>query len=227
MNEEPVTGAERGAASSGRASGIVLLAGSAVMIGFMALHPTVNHHAPSGLAAEMSRVAFRNALVHGALIANQGLILLGLLGLADRLGPRRMLVRAGVIAAAIGSIALPGAAVLNGFVSPGFIAASAGGKVPSDELHAGLLLAHLASVTLVRIGVPALCAAVLAWSAVLLRRGGPGRAIGALGAACGLGPIIAQATGHLPVDVHGLGAFVVAQSIWYVATAVQLIRGRM
>jgi hypothetical protein len=214
-------------ASSGRPAGFVLGLGSIIMLAFMALHPTVHAHGAAGLASEMSRVAVRNAVVHGTLIANLGLMLLGLLGLADRLGLGRMLVRAGIIAAAMGTITLNGAALLNGFVTPSLVARYADAGASFDELHPVLLLAHECSVALVHAGIPALSAAVLALSIVLLGRGGASRLIGALGVICALLPVVAQASGNLPVDVHGFGAFVLVQSIWYMATAVQLIRKRI
>ena len=100
MTDDPGVAGATEPASSGRPAGFVLGLGSIIMVAFMALHPTVHAHGAAGLASEMSRVAVRNAVVHGTLIANLGLILLGLLGLADRRGLARMLVRAGIIAAA-------------------------------------------------------------------------------------------------------------------------------
>ncbi len=214
-------------ASNGRPAGIALGLGSIIMLAFMALHPTVHVHDDGGLASAMSRVAVRNAIVHGTLIANLGLILLGLLGLADRLGLRRMLVRAGIIAAAMGTMTLIGAALLNGFITPALVARYADAGASLEELHPVLLLIHTSSVALVYAGIPAMSAAVLAWSIVLLRGGGSGRIIGALGVVCALVPVVAEASGNLPVDVHGFGLFVLVQSIWYVANAVQLIRNRI
>lgn len=227
MTHDSGTADGREPASNGRPAGIVLGLGSIIMVAFMAIHPTVHAHDGGGLASEMSRIAIRNAVVHGTLIANEGLMLLGLLGLADRLGLGRMLVRAGIIAAAMGTITLVGAALLNGFITPALVARHAGAGASFEELHPVLLLTHMSSVALVYAGIPAMSAAVLAWSIVLLRRGKNGRLIGALGVICVLLPVVAEASGHLPVDIHGFGAFVLVQSIWYVASAVQLVRNRI
>ncbi len=227
MTHDSGTGEGKEPASSGRAAGIVLGIGSLIMVIFMALHPTVHVHDGGGPASEMSRVAVRNAVVHGTLIANLGLILLGLLGLADRLGFCRMLVRAGIIAAAMGTMTLIGAALLNGFITPALVARYADAGASLEGLHPVLLLLHTSSVALVYAGIPAMSAAVFAWSIVLLRRGGSGRVIGALGVVCALVPVVAEASGNLPVDVHGFGLFVLVQSIWYVVNAVQLVRGRL
>ncbi len=213
--------------ASGRPAGIVLGIGAIIVPVFLAFHPTVHGHDASALAGEMARIATRNAVVHGALIANEGLILLGLLGLADRLGLRRMLVRAGLIAAVIGTLALIGAALTNGFIVPALIAEAAGAGGSVEEQYPVLLLSHLNGAALVQLGVASLAAAVLAWSAELLRRGRLGIGIGALGLICGLLPAVALAAGHGFATLHSFGAFAVLQSIWYLASAVQLVRGRI
>ena len=40
-------------------------------------------------------------------------------------------------------------------------------------------------------------------------------------------PLIALVAGYLPMDIHGFGGFVLVQSLWYLAIAAQLVRGRM
>ena len=227
MTHEHVQADSAELASTGRPAGIILGLGSIIMLLFMALHPVVHAHDPGGLVAEMARIEAINAVVHGTLLGNQGLILLGLLGFAERLGLRRTLVRAGLIAAAMGTIALSGAALLNGFILPGLVAGHAGGGGSFEALPPLLMLAHQTSVALIYVGIPAMSAAVLAWSLVLMRRGGASSAIGGAGVICALLPVIALATGHLPINVHGFGAFVLVQSIWYLAIALQMVRGRI
>ena len=213
--------------SSGQPAGIALIAGSIVMLVFLAMHPTAHAHAGADRAAEISEIAGRNAIVHGTLIANQALILLGLLGLADRLGMRRLAVRAGVIAFAMGTIGIMGAALINGFAVPAMIAGDASSDASDPAVNAVISLAHHAAMALIYMGISAVCAAVLAWSAVLLRRGGPGSALGWLGMVCGALPVLGLVSGHMHVDLHGMIGFAALQAIWYVAIAVQLIRGRI
>src|SRR5262249_53646600 len=112
----------------------------------------------------------------------------------------------------------------NGFIVPALIEARAD---LGDSLHAMEEASHVISVSLVYFGIPAMSLAVLAWSSALLRRGGGSMAPGVTGLFCGLIPILAEATGHLPVSVHGFGAFVLLQSIWYVTVGVQMIRRRL
>ena len=78
-----------------------------------------------------------------------------------------------------------------------------------------------------RLGVVALSAAVLLWSVVLAHYAGASRLVGLLGIVAAAAPPLFMFAGHLPMNVHGFGAFILTQSIWYLAVAVLLIRHRL
>ena len=61
---------------------------------------------------------------------------------------------------------------------------------------------------------------------LLLPKGGASRGVGILGLLCALVPLVALAGGHLRMDLHGFGAFLLMQAIWSCAVAVLLLRGR-
>ena len=69
--------------------------------------------------------------------------------------------------------------------------------------------------------------AVMMWSGALAMRPGTMRAIGIAGLVAGAAPVAALAAGHLPMSIHGFGAFVLVQAAWYLAVAVQLLHGRL
>ncbi len=215
-------------AAADRRSGFILASAAVVMVAFMAVHPTVHAHDPAGFAAEMASISVLNAVVHGTLIAVLGVLVLGLFGLADRLGPRLLPVRAGLMAYGFGAVALAFAAIINGFVVPAFVARYAGDAVgAAAEWRPSLYLCHEANGVLSRIGVVAWSGAVLVWSAVLARGGRAPRPLAILGALCALAPVALLAAGRLPMNVHGFGAFILAQGIWTLAVGVQLIRARL
>jgi hypothetical protein len=206
---------------------MILIAGAGVMVAFMAMHPTTHAHDVSGFVVEMGSISTRNAIVHGTLIAVFGIILLGLWGLAERIGMGSMLVRAGMLGHGTGWLALAGAAMVNGFIMPATVA-HRGGDDPAtiDRLKPLLALCMETNQALARAGVVAIAAAVVLWSIAMLRRADGYRAVGGVGLACGVLPLVAMAAGHLPMSVHGFGAFVLLLAVWYVAAGVQLVRGR-
>jgi hypothetical protein len=214
--------ASRGAS---RAFGAALAVAAIALVAFIALHPTAHAHDPAALADEMRAIATRNAVVHGALIGAQLLLLLGCCGFAARLRLASLPVSAGLLAHAAGTLAGCGAALINGFVVPDVIARAA--EHPAAEAAQPVLaLCRAANQTLARADVLALSLAVLWWSCVLLQRR---RAvlIAILGIPCAAVPLLALATGHLSMTVHGVGAFFLAQAIWSLAIATRLLRGNL
>lgn len=228
MNEGQALMRESAPASIGRTSGIVLACGSITMLVFMAMHPSPHAHDSNGLISELAAGAVFNGTVHGVLMGTLAVVLLGMVGFAEQLGLRRIIVRGGLTAYAIGVVALIGAATVNGFIVPA-VAARYAGDDPGvlDRIRALLVLCHEMNQACDHLGIVALSAAALLWSLELLRRGGASRAIGVLGLICGLLPPAALFAGRLPMNVHGFGGFVLLQTIWYLAIAVQLIRGRI
>jgi hypothetical protein len=69
--------------------------------------------------------------------------------------------------------------------------------------------------------------ALVFWSIALTQRMGVARTIGILGIVLGFAPLVALAIGYLPMDIHGVLAFIVTQTVWSIAVGVLLIRGRI
>jgi hypothetical protein len=107
------------------------------------------------------------------------------------------------------------AALVNGFVVAEFVGRYQGR--PEGEFQTAryvLAFAHAVNQVCSRAAVLALSAAAAAWSAVLVRRPGPPRRVGALGCVAGGLPAVALVAGRLPMNVHGMLALVVAQTVW-------------
>jgi hypothetical protein len=210
-----------------RNSGILLAVAALLMVFFMALHPRIHADHGADFTEAVALVATRNAVIHGALIAVLVLLFTGLLGLAERLGLHLMPVRLGLVACALGAVALIAAAALNGFA----VAELAAELREHDRTAAGLeplfMLCHAINTAAARIGVVALSAAVLLWSFVLAHRTGASRLVGLLGLVVAAAPPLFMFAGHLPMNLHGFGAFILTQSVWYLAVAAQLIRNRL
>lgn len=70
--------------------------------------------------------------------------------------------------------------------------------------------------------VVASSAAIVLWSAAILRPGNFSRSLGVYG--CILGPltVIAVHSGHIRLNVHGFGMIVVSQAVWFISAGVLL-----
>jgi hypothetical protein len=211
--------------ASERWSGLLIVVCTLVMVSFMAMHPTLHHHGNDEVAAEMKQIASFNAFVHGTLIGLIALIWIGLWALVRRLGFDSLLVRIALGAYSLGVIAVSATATLNGFVTPSLVLKYAdlpGGLETMRQAHD---LAFAIEQTTGKMGIVAMSLGVIAWSIVLVR--GSARVTGALGIVLAGIPVLLLAVGHLKIDFHGFGLFVLTHAIWYVMVAVLLIRERI
>jgi hypothetical protein len=204
-----------------RSSGVAIGVGWIAMVACMATHPTATSHE---FIAEVQREALATRIVHGAAIASLWLAGLGLLRLAERLGTRSIRVRGAIVAYAVGAVFLSAAATVNGFVVPGL--ALSFDEAQIETFRPLLQLCREANRACDYAGIVALCASLALWSLALVGRpGAASRTLGVLGLVLGVLPLVALAAGHLPMTVHGMGAFVLGQAVWYVVIAVRMVRG--
>jgi hypothetical protein len=213
---------------SGRTTGIVIGTGSILTVVFMAYHPTIHVHAADDFIAEINRVAFVNRIVHGVLIALVGVLVCGFSCLASRLGSSSGIVRAGLVAYIMGAIAMTTAATINGFVLADFVSVYESRSKESVQIMTHVVAyGSVANRICSSMGVLGMSSAVALWSISLIGRPGALRVIGLLGCVAGTGPVLAMLAGYLQMDVHGMLAFVLVQTLWSLAIAAQLIRGRI
>lgn len=213
---------------SNRGYGFLLIGASVVMVTFMAMHPTVHVHDPESFVDEMTGIAHLNNIVHGSLIATMGLVVLGLSGLCSQLGWRSMLVRGGFIAYVMGALGGMFAAITNGFVV-GLLMEYTDGDADTvlDRLDATLSALHVFSEICSQLFVIAASVAVMAWSINMLLKSGGMRIVGVVGLTVGILPLALLLVGHLRMNVHGFGLFVLLQAVWYISASVLLIRARV
>lgn len=196
---------------------------------FMAMHPTAHAQSIPDLVVEIAQGATYNRAIHGTLMLLSLAIFLGLHGLTDILGPRNLLVRAGLIAYAAGFIALLGAAITNGFVLPGIIPANAATLIAGDpalaeRLRPLMALIRVANESLAQAGVIAISLAVILWSTHMLRAVPAFKLIGASGLIISLLITTALLAGYLPMNFHGFGAFILLQTLWNIAVAIRMLK---
>jgi hypothetical protein len=213
---------------SGRTAGILMGTTSIMTVIFMAYHPMVHAHNTEELFAGINQVAFVNRLVHGSLIALELILLVAYGCFATRLGPQSIPVRLGSCAYTAGAIALSVAALINGFVLTDFVARYEGRPKEMMEI-ARQVLAYGSAANQVcsKMGVLAMSTAIALWSLKLLEESAGARAVGIFGCIVGAVPAVALLLGYLPMDVHGMLAFVLSQTLWSLAVAWLLVRGRI
>ena len=205
-----------------RLGGIALIAGALFGIVTMSLHPTGHD-----LAARESFDAIANLAigVHALAIASAPLSFLGALALTQRLqGADRIAVSA-LVAYGFGLVAVIIAAAVSGFVAPSLIRELMSSAPPaSDAWRVALDYNHHVNQAFAKIFVVASSIAIALWSTSIVRGRTLATGIGIYGAVLAPATVVALASGHLELGVHGMGAVVFAQALWFTLVGVSLYR---
>jgi hypothetical protein len=223
---ENVPGEARSRAAA-RAAGVLLIGASILEIGAMAHHPSAHAHDMAALLVQLQELSAVSAWVHGVLIALMLTVFFALTEFAWQRGIRRPAIRAGLIAYAAGVVAMMGAALVDGFVTPRLATLSSGVSATDLQVTGQLLrLCMLLNQALAHLGAVAMSVGITAWSLDLVRGAGAERALGVFGVAIGLGSAGALILGALQLDVHGMMLVLVLQVIWTTGVGVLLLRTR-
>jgi hypothetical protein len=209
----------------GARAGIIIAVCAVLTLVAISFHPVVQARAPADVLAGVVALSAADRVVHGTLIALMGALLFSFWVFALRRGIQHETVLAGLIAYAVGVLALLGAALVDGFIIPDVAARYAG--APPDAVKSAvpmLVLCGAVIQDLSKLGMVALSLGIALWGSDLLRRGM--QAPGVLGIAAGLADVALVALGgHL--NPHSLLLIVGAQAAWYAVVAALLIRGRV
>jgi hypothetical protein len=204
-----------------RMGGIALIVGTVGTLVVMALHPTGHELAEAG--SRFASIARLTAGVHGLAIALMPVSFLGGLALTRRLAsPDRLAIMA-VVFYGFAMVAGMGAAAVSGFVAPDLVARMVGAEASAaGGWDIALTMSGRLNQAFARILVAASSAAIVLWSAAMLRSRALGRSVAIYGLVVGPAIVGALLSGHLTLDVHGFGLVVVAQAIWLVTVGALL-----
>jgi hypothetical protein len=203
-----------------RKSGLALIAGSVGGIVTMAIHPT---SAGALTPAQFERLATVSAIAHSLAIVSFFIMLLGAIGLSVRLAALDRLAFSGMIAFALGSVAILIAASVSGFIVPNIMHQMIR-DVPGAAPQWHIVIAAIFQINQAFASIYTVAASVAIglWSVSALRNGGLLRGIAIYG--CVLAPvlILAICSGHFHLNVHGMAVVVFSQAIWFIVTGTQL-----
>jgi hypothetical protein len=192
----------------------------------MAHHPNPGGADFATWARAVERIGSLNEAVHGTMIALVGLLTWALSAFAIRRGVHRSLVTLGLVAWAMGAMSMILAPVLNGFVITD-IARRAIASPESAEVLRAVLQAILAGDRVIAlIGVVAMSAAIVFWSADLAAAGGSARWAGLFGVAAGMAPLVgALSVG--PANVAGMLLALLAWAVWFAVIGMLMIQRKV
>jgi len=192
-----------------RAGAIALIAGTLAMIGVMAHHPEGIHQGP-GQAATLQLAL----IVHAVAIAATPVMTFGMFAVTRYLGSPPAAIFA-FVCYAFGAIAVMLAASMSGLVATRLIDSQAS----HDLLRFGWYMNQAFANIHVGMFSGALIFYALAWRS----KGVMSMVVQITGFLVGLGVLAWLVSGTLTLNVHGMGAVVLAQGIWFVLAAVAML----
>lgn len=203
-----------------RKSGIALIAGSLGGVLTMAIHPTAGGPLTS---AQAEHLAMTSAIAHSLAMVSFVLLFLGACGLVRRIAAPDRMAFSGLVVYGVASVAVLIAAAVSGFIVPDLMRLMAR-DVTAAAQQWKLMITSIFQINqaFARIYSVAASLAIILWSVSALRSGGLGRKVAVYG--CVIAPllILGIVTGHLRMDVHGMGAVVLGQSIWFVVAGMEM-----
>jgi hypothetical protein len=193
---------------------------SLATLALLANHPAAGAHTFADLIKAEARDQVAAGLVHGGFIVTLSVLIVCFVFLARALGMARVAIVAGLVAFCVGSGALMGSMVLDGFAIPAiavrFSGSDADGLTQAQTLFilCGTLIRFLMPMGLLFQGV-----AMLSWSSVIVASRGWCRAAGVFGLAGGI-LLIGALLAPLPrLREHVLLGAIVVLAVWYLALA--------
>jgi hypothetical protein len=210
-----------------RIYGSILIACALLAVLGMLHHPVLPRHDPSEIVQAFAGVSGPSVAIHSFLIAVVLVQLIGFHGFARTLGFGRPLVAGGFILWTAGTLALISAAVINGLALPSLAAAFHDATPAQAETFRSLArFAWSLNQAWDKVGLVSWCAALILWSAALVRLAGPARLLGAIGLIAPLGLATAVLTGALAMGAHGFTLAIACFSLWTLAAGALLLAGR-
>jgi hypothetical protein len=211
--------------SSHRIAAIVLITVNVLSVLVMAHHPTASMESPVGFMQTLISIRGLNQLVHGGLIATTLINWLCLVEFSAH-NLKQALIRNGILLYSLGTFAMVGAAMTNGFIitrlAEGLLQSASGLQAASPLLFQ---FSWAVNQTLVGFAVITMCAGIACWSLHLISGTKHARILGIAGLVMTIIQIGMQWIHHGNYDVHQMLVFVVWHSLWCIAIAL-LMQGK-
>jgi hypothetical protein len=214
------------AAPPARVAGVAIIVSASAALVAVARHPTLARaQSPADVLAQIAALTVADEVVHGVLLVLVGVLFYGFTVFAIRRGLYHGTVLGGLIAYALASAAMIGAALVDGFVVPALGARYAGASSQNAVIAVHMLAAASAVIqVLSKFAIAATGAALVFWSVGLLRAPGAVRVAGFIGIGSATLPVVVLLVKH-HLDPHSLGLILSLQTIWYLTIGALLARG--
>ncbi len=208
------------AMTDNRKSGIALIAGSLGVIVTMAIHPLPSH---SFTPEQVAHLMSLSGIAHSLAIVSVLSLFLGACGLARSLAAADRISFAALVTFALACVAIFIAATVSGFIVPSIVQHMAH-DVPEAAPRWKTVIYGIFQINQAFASIYSVAAsiAIILWSISALRNGGLARGTAIYGCIISALIIVGVCVGHLRMDVHGMAAVSLGQTIWFILVGSQM-----
>jgi hypothetical protein len=204
-----------------RLGGAAIIAAAIAAIIVMAVHPTSHELFAPG---KFSTVAVIGEAVHIFAILSNPVAFLGALALARYLDSPNRLAMSALAIYGFALVAVTIAATLSGLVAIPILQKLVGQPQSSPQLEGLAQYTGLLNQAFARIYALLASIAIALWSIQIIRTRRLPLAAGIYGLVIAPVIFVAVVSGHVRLDVHGMGAVVLLQGIWFITVGAALYR---
>ena len=199
-------------------SGTALIIGSVASIITMALHPTGHDLFGPGFqtAAQLS------VAVHSLALMSLPIQFFGAWGLSRRLASAGWLSAVGLCSFGFAVIAVMNAGVASGMIATRIAVRIAEASQADPTWQALYRYTGEWNQAFAMVFVVGTSIALLLWSIAIVKNGTLPRGLGAYGYILSPITLLAVLSGHIRLDVHGFGAIILGQAVWWIIAGVKL-----
>ena len=209
-------------------AGLTLVFSALVSLIVVAHHPVIKVRETDELFTQMVKKAFADRLVHGALIMLVIVQLFAFCRFARRQNIERTPVLLGFIFYSLGTVAMIGAALVDGFFLPEITASYL--HMSQASADAGLALLRFCSIAIqlfTKSSVLAISMAILLWSFSFVRAGRASLLARFIGVAAVLFQAYILVLGGSIITAHKILFVAAPQMFWYIGVGLLLVGGEL
>jgi len=209
------------AMTDNRKAGFALITGALGSILTMAIHPVAGGMMSQ---AQVERLALMSGIAHSLAMVSSLALFLGCCGLARRIQASDRIGFAALVLFGFSTVAVLIATAVSGFIVPNLIRQMAHDIPNTPFWRIAIVSMFQVNQSFAAIFSVTALAAIVLWSAGMLRLGGFSRALPIYG--CLVPPPLAIliVIGRLPLNVHGMGVVAFAMAIWFVGAGSMMLR---
>ncbi len=190
----------------------------------MSLHPVALHDGVLPSPPALATLALVDRAVHGMALTGVVMVFLGGMALTRQLADQNRRALAALVVFGFATVAILIAGAMSGFVGADILSRMVEGDPKLESRRMMLDYTFRINQAFAAMYTVGTCVAIFLWSLEMVRARRLSQPLAWYGLVVSPVIVLALFSGNLPLNVHGMGLVVLAQSIWFISAGCLLMR---